>query len=168
MTTRSRASSSWTRKGRTSTMRALLWESVVMMPDWEPVKLTAGMSRALRAIDSSAIVMRSPDGEEHVQLPAGRAVRHLAGERQELVGGAAHGRHHDHHLLALGAGRGDAVGHALDLLDVGDRRAAELLDDDAHESPPYLERGRAMAEGVTARPPSAVQRSSRGRARPTE
>ena len=41
-------------------MRALVWASLVMMPDCEPVKLTAGTLRALRAMESSAIEIRSP------------------------------------------------------------------------------------------------------------
>ena len=60
MTTLPWASSSWTRKGRTSTMRALVWASLVTIPDCDPVKLTAGTPRALRAMESSAMEMRSP------------------------------------------------------------------------------------------------------------
>ncbi len=41
-------------------MRALVWASLVMMPDWEPVKLTAGTERAFRAMESRAMDMRSP------------------------------------------------------------------------------------------------------------
>src|SRR5688572_21636715 len=41
-------------------MRALVWASLVTMPDWDPVKLTAGMPRAFRAMERSAIEMRSP------------------------------------------------------------------------------------------------------------
>src|SRR5215468_10757791 len=41
-------------------MRAFVWESLVTMPDCDPVKLTAGTPRAFRAIERSAIEMRSP------------------------------------------------------------------------------------------------------------
>src|SRR5687768_12473664 len=41
-------------------MRALVWASLVTMPDCEPVKLTAGTPRALSAIESRAIEIRSP------------------------------------------------------------------------------------------------------------
>jgi len=41
-------------------MRALVWASLVMIPDCEPVKLTAGTLRAFRAIESRAMEMRSP------------------------------------------------------------------------------------------------------------
>ena len=41
-------------------MRASTWRSLVMMPDWLPVKLMASPPRSRIAIDSSAIEMRSP------------------------------------------------------------------------------------------------------------
>src|SRR5436309_10501865 len=59
-TIRPRASSSWTRNGRTSMMRASTWRSLVMMPDWLPVKLIASPPSSRTAIESSAIEMRSP------------------------------------------------------------------------------------------------------------
>ena len=55
-----RASSSWTRNGRTSMMRASTWRSFVTMPDWLPVKLMASPPSSRMAIDKSAIAMRSP------------------------------------------------------------------------------------------------------------
>ena len=42
-------------------MRALEWLSVVMMPLWLPVKLMAGTPKAFKAIDRSAIEIRSPE-----------------------------------------------------------------------------------------------------------
>src|SRR5574342_748654 len=60
MTTRPRASSSRTRTGRTSRMRAEVWLPVVMIPDWLPVKLTAGTPMSLSAMERSAMAMRSP------------------------------------------------------------------------------------------------------------
>src|SRR5262245_8288918 len=59
-TMRPRASSSWTRKGRTSTIRASTWRSFVMMPDWLPVKLIASPPSSRIAIESRAIAIRSP------------------------------------------------------------------------------------------------------------
>ncbi len=55
-----RASSSWTRNGRTSMIRASTCRSLVMMPDWLPVKLIASPPSSRMAIDSSAIEIRSP------------------------------------------------------------------------------------------------------------
>src|SRR5688572_19118539 len=59
-TIRPREISSWTRNGRTSIMRASMWRSLVMMPDWLPVKLIASPPSSRIAIDSSAIEIRSP------------------------------------------------------------------------------------------------------------
>src|SRR5581483_2736371 len=55
-----RVSSSWTRNGRTSMIRASTWRSVVMIPDWLPVKLIASPPSSRMAIDRSAIEMGSP------------------------------------------------------------------------------------------------------------
>ena len=60
MTTLPAASSSRTRTGRTSRMRAVAWASEVRMPAWLPVKLMASTPWSCSAIDSSAIEMRSP------------------------------------------------------------------------------------------------------------
>ena len=60
MTTFPFASSSRMRTGRTSTMRAWAWASSVMMPLWLPVKLIAGTPSSWRAIESRAMLMRSP------------------------------------------------------------------------------------------------------------
>src|SRR3954469_2397028 len=59
-TMRPLASSSCTRTGRTSMMRASTWRSFVMIPDWLPVKLIASPPSSRMAIDSSAMAMRSP------------------------------------------------------------------------------------------------------------
>src|SRR5205823_13464809 len=59
-TTRPRASSSCTRKGLTSMMRASTCRSLVMIPDWLPVKLIASPPSSRMAIDRSAMEMRSP------------------------------------------------------------------------------------------------------------
>jgi hypothetical protein len=41
-------------------IRASMWRSLVMMPDWLPVKLMASPPSSRIAIDSSAIEIRSP------------------------------------------------------------------------------------------------------------
>src|SRR5437867_2047775 len=55
-----RASSSWTRNGRTSMIRASTWRSLVTIPDWLPVKLMASPPSSRMASDRSDIEMRSP------------------------------------------------------------------------------------------------------------
>src|SRR5688572_7134392 len=55
-----RASSSWTRNGLTSMIRASTWRSLVMIPDWLPVKLIASPPSSRIAMERSAIEMRSP------------------------------------------------------------------------------------------------------------
>ena len=66
-------------------------------------------------------------GEQHVQLAARGIGRHLLGQREQLVGGVAHGRDHHHQLVALGA-RGPSP------------RAATLriFSTSATEEPPYF------------------------------
>src|SRR5438034_9060372 len=67
-------------------MRAFVWASLVTMPDWEPVKLTAGTPRALRAIESSAIEMRSPaESSMSSSRRAGLSVSFLARARSSSV-----------------------------------------------------------------------------------
>src|SRR5437867_4395705 len=68
------ASSSCTRTGRTSMMRASTWRSFVMMPDWLPVKLIASPPNSRIAIDRSAIAIRSP------------AVRSMSSSRRSGLG----------------------------------------------------------------------------------
>jgi hypothetical protein len=41
-------------------IRASMWRSLVMMPDWLPVKLIASPPSSRMAIESNAIAMRSP------------------------------------------------------------------------------------------------------------
>ena len=68
-------------------------------------------------------------GEQHVHLPARRALRDVVGQADQVVGGLAHGRDHDDDLVAGPAGADDVVGDRADAIRIGDRRAAELLDD---------------------------------------
>ena len=79
-------------------------------------------------------------GEEHVQLAPVRVGSHLAGKRQQLVGSVAHGGDHHHHLVAALARLRHPLRHPADLLDVGDRGAAVLLDQDRHRLQSTLSR----------------------------
>ena len=73
-------------------------------------------------------------GEQHVELASRRASGHLAREREQFVCGVAHGGDHDDDVVTGGLCRGDAFGDDADFLGVGDRRAAEFLDDESHRS----------------------------------
>ena len=102
-------------------MRALPCDEVVITPACEPVYERASYPRLWMAIASSAIEMRSPDGEQHVELAARRHRAHLVREVEQLVGRVAHRRHHHDDVVAGLAGRDDALGDPLDALGVGDR-----------------------------------------------
>jgi hypothetical protein len=67
-------------------MRAFVWASLVTMPDCDPVKLTAGTPRALRAIERRAIEMRSPaESSMSSSRRAGASVTFLASARSSSV-----------------------------------------------------------------------------------
>ena len=71
-------------------------------------------------------------GDEHVHLAAGAHLRDLGGEAQELVGLLAHGGHDDDDVVTVTTGAGDVVDDLPHALGIGDRRAAELLNDESH------------------------------------
>ena len=121
-----------TRNGRTSMMRASTWRSLVMMPDWLPVKLIASPPSSRMAIDSSAIEMRSPAVSSMSSSRRSGFGGHLLGEREQLVGRVAHRRDDDDDVVPLPPRPHHALGDLLDPRDVGDARAAVLLDDDGH------------------------------------
>ena len=59
------------------------------------------------------------------------------GEPLEVVGGLAHGRDHDDDVVAGAPGAHDVLGDGTDAVGVGDRRAAELLHEQAHDRRSY-------------------------------
>ena len=59
-------------------------------------------------------------GQHHVHLARVWSRRDCLREGDETVGGLAHGRHHDHHPVALSGAFGYAPRDALDLLGIGD------------------------------------------------
>ena len=87
-------------------------------------------------------------GQHHVHLA--RIGRGRDGLRQsdEPVGGLAHGGDHHHQPVTLRGGLGDAPGDVLDLLGVGDGRAAVLLDDQLAHERAMLHDGRAECKGT--------------------
>ena len=91
----------------------------VMMPTWLPVKLTASTPRSASAMHSRAMLLRSPTVEEHVHLAARLGLRHGVGQRDEVVGLLAHGRHHHHHVVTLAAGEGHVLGDGPDAVGIG-------------------------------------------------
>ena len=105
----------------------------VTIPACEPVNDTAGTPRSMIAMQSSAIEMRSPAvSSMSISRPCGLA-RHVVGEAHEVVGGLAHRRDHDDDVVAVAPGAHDVVGDGPDAVGVGDRGAAELLDEQAHD-----------------------------------
>ena len=105
------------------------------MPACEPVNDTAGSPRS---IDRHA-EQRHRDplarGEQHVHLAAGRGRSTPRGRAAQVVGGLAHRRDHDHDVVAAAAGAHDVIGDGPDAVGIGDRGAAELLDEQAHGTP---------------------------------
>src|SRR5688572_13213799 len=55
---------------------------------------------------------------------------HVVRQADQLVGGLAHRRNDDDHVVTLAAGPGDVIGHGPDPVGIRDRGAAELLDDE--------------------------------------
>ena len=73
-------------------------------------------------------------GREHHVVFAAVVDRHrLMRPGGQLVGHAGHRRDDDADLIARPDRRLDALRHGLDAVDVGERRAAELLDDSGHK-----------------------------------
>jgi hypothetical protein len=85
-------------------MRASTWRSFVMMPDWLPVKLIAAIG----------------------------ARGHSLGEREQVVGGIAHGGHHDTDVVPLLPRAHDPRGDVLELVDVRDTASPVFLHHDRH------------------------------------
>jgi hypothetical protein len=120
------------RPGVTSMMRALPWLESVMTPAWLPVNERALAPRFWIAMASSAIEIRSPAVSSMSSSRPGGQRRHLLRQVEQLVGVVAIALH-DHDDVAAGLlGGHDPLGHPLDALGVGHRRATVLLHDQAH------------------------------------
>ena len=83
------------------------------------------------AIDSSVALWCSPGREQDVELARIGLVGDGRGQAEQLVGRVAHRRDDDDQVVAGGTLARDPPGDALDPVGVGDRRATELLDDEA-------------------------------------
>ena len=73
-------------------------------------------------------------GEQNVELAPVGVVRHLAGERDELVGGVAHGADDGDHAVPAVPSPRDARRRVLNLIRIGERTAAVLLHNQRHFS----------------------------------
>ena len=106
---------------------------------------------------SSAVALRSPAVISMSISRPGRMFDTSPARRMQLVGLLAHGADDDDDVVAAAPGAGDVVGHLPDALGVGDRRAAELLDDERHGGERYRRAGsptypvRADSEAQEAR-----------------
>ena len=121
-----------------------------MMPDCEPVKLTAGTPARVQRHREQRHRDALAGRQQHVELAPRGVLGHLVGEGQQLVRRVPHGGDDDHDVLAGRARRRDAVGHAADVLDVRDRRAAVLLDDDRHRARSLAVRSRRPPNDIVA------------------
>ena len=135
------SSASRRRSLRISRILALRCAVSVTMPACEPVNETAASPRSTMAMQSSAIEMRSPEVRSMSISRAVGLARDLVGEALEVVGGLAHGRDHDHDVVARAPGAHDVLRDGADAFGVGDGGAAELLHEQAHDRPWY--RGQA-------------------------
>ena len=115
-----------------STISALPCSAVVRMPAWDPVKLTAGTSRASIAMATSAIEMRSPAVRSMSSSRRVWGLGDLRGEVDQRVGRLAHRRDDHHHVVSGLVGLDDAAGDVSDSICVGERGAAELLYHECH------------------------------------
>ena len=111
---------------------ALPWVPVVITPACEPVNDRACAPSESMAIATSALEMRSPDGQQHVHLARRRRRADLPGQVEQVIGGVAHRGDHDDDVVALLLGLDDALGDAADPVGVGHRGSAVLLHDERH------------------------------------
>ena len=88
-------------------------------------------------------------GHEHVHFTLGRIGIDAHRLIDEVIGRVAHCRDDHGDLVALFLRFDDALGHALDRIGIGDRRAAELLHDERH-CYPFSPRGCACRYSTQA------------------
>ena len=123
-----------------------MWLVSVMNPAWLPVNESAGDAEVVQRHAQQRRRLALAGGDEHVHLPARAGCRDTSvGQAEQLVGLLAHGADDHDDLVAPAAGAGDVVGDLADALGVGDRRAAELLDEQRHGRERYRAAGPSQA-----------------------
>ena len=131
-TTRPAARSARMRRSSMWMMRALLWDAV-----GADVHLVAGV----RAREAAVRLQRHREqrdrhllagGEQDVELAGFGTFLNAARKVEQAVGVPAHRGDHDHDVVAPLAGACDLGGDVRDPFDAPDRRASELLNDQAH------------------------------------
>ena len=155
------ASASRTRSPLTSRILALPCDGVGDDPD-----LAAGEAHGVDAEVGERHAQqrhRHPlaGGQQHVHLAARQGLRDVVGELDQVVGRLAHRRHGDHDVVAVPLRERDVLGDGPHPVGVGDRRAAELLDDEGHGDQRLPVGASRSAATVCARS-TRVQLSSRG------
>ncbi len=111
---------------------ALPWVPVVITPACDPVNERACAPSESMAIATSALEIRSPAVSSMSNLPRRRRRADLPGQIEQVVGGIAHRRNDDDHVVSGLLGLDDAFGDAADPLGVGHRGSAVLLYDERH------------------------------------
>ena len=91
-------------------------------------------------MQSNAIEMRSPEVSSMSISRARGLARDLVGETLEVVGGLAHGRDHDHDVVAGAPGAHDVLRDGTDAVGIGHRGATELLHEQTHDGQWYRRR----------------------------
>src|SRR5262249_15668108 len=123
-------------------IRASMCRSLVMIPDWLPVKLIASPPSSRIAIESSAIEMRSPaDSSMSSSRRSGAGEvgggGGALGGGGELVGGAPHGGDHDDDISPFAFRANNALGALAQPPPARAARPAVLLNDNRHARTRY-------------------------------
>ena len=114
-------------------MRALPWRLSVRIPACAPGERDGGMTRRVQGHREECGSNDLAGREEEVELARARVLGHLAGERDEFVGGVTHRGDDDDKLVARFRALDDAPGDDVsDAFGAADGGAAVLLDNERH------------------------------------
>ena len=119
-----------------SRILALVWSVSVMIPAWLPVNDEACDAAVRERHAEQRRRDPLPDRREHVELSRWVDRRDVAREAQQVVGGLAHRRDHDHDVVAGALRARHVVGDRADPIGVADGRPPVLLDDERHDLQP--------------------------------
>ena len=152
MTTLPPSSSARTRRGSMPAMRARPYVPSVVMPACGPLRLIAGTPIAWSAIETRVALWCSPVASRtSSSRGSGSSVMPAASPSSSSVVSPI-AETHDHEVVAGRALARDPPGDALDAIRAGDRRAAELLDDEGagHRAAFYRHARRLLSGRPTA------------------